>query len=307
MKIAVMGAGAVGSYFGARLHQAGHAVVLIGRSSMVDAVRDAGLRLQMRGFDAHLALQASTEPAAVADAELVLFCVKSGDTEAAGAAIKPFVSRHATVLCLQNGVDNAQRLSGVLGFDAVPAVVYVALSMAAPGHVVHHGRGELIIGPSPGSARAAQAFVQAGIPTEVTHAVTNALWAKLTANCAYNALSALTQLPYGELIRRPGMQDTLRAVVAECSAVAAAAGVSLPATLWEDIHGLSRSMAGQLSSTAQDVARGRRSEIDHINGYVVRMAERHGLAAPLNRALHSLITVKDDALAAPSASAARLA
>ena len=296
MKVSVMGAGAVGCYFGARLWQAGHDVTLIGRAATVEAVQGHGLRLQMQGGDERLAIRASTEPSATQGADLVLFCVKSGDTESAGASIKPFVARDCTILCLQNGVDNAERLSQVLTFDAVPAAVYVAVSMAGPGHVIHHGRGELIIGPSPGSDRTADAFREAGIPAQVTPSVMNALWAKLTANCAYNALSALTQLPYGELVQRHGMESTLRAVVAECSAVANAAGVSLPQTLWDDVYGLSKSMAGQRSSTAQDVARGRRSEIDFINGYVVRRAEQLAIEAPINRLLHSLVRIKDDAL-----------
>ena len=296
MKVTVMGAGAVGCYFGARLRQVGHDVTLIGRAATVNAVQAHGLRLQMQGRDEQLAIRASTQPSAAEGADLVLFCVKSGDTESAGASIKPFVTPACTILCLQNGVDNAERLSQVLAFDAVPAAVYVAVSMVGPGHVAHHGRGELIIGPSSGSERAALAFAQAGVPAQVTSAVMNALWAKLTANCAYNALSALTQLPYGELVRREGMEETLRAVVAECSVVARAAGVSLPETLWEDVHGLSQSMAGQLSSTAQDVARGRRSEIDFINGYVVRQAQRLGIEVPINRLLHALVKIKDDAI-----------
>lgn len=296
MQITVMGAGAVGCYFGARLFLAGHDVTLIGRAATVEAVRTQGLRLQFQGRDECLAIGASTNPSAVEDADLVLFCVKSGDTESAGAAIRPFVAGDCTILCLQNGVDNAERLSRVLTVEAVPAAVYVAVSMVGPGHVVHHGRGELIIGLSAASERIAHAFVEAGVPAQVTSAVMNALWAKLTANCAYNALSALTQLPYGELIRRQGMEVTLKAIVAECSAVASAAGVSLPETLWEDVHGLSRSMAGQRSSTAQDVARGRRSEIDFINGYVVRRAEQLGVEAPVNRLLHGLVKIKDDAI-----------
>lgn len=299
MKIAVMGAGAVGCYFGARLKQAGHDVVLIGRAALVDAVRAQGLRLQMQGYNGYLPMQASTEPAAVREADLILFCVKSADTEAAGASIQPYVSAgRSIVLCLQNGIDNAERLSRVLGFDALPAAVYVAVGMASPGHVVHHGRGELIIGPSPGSERAAQAFSAAGVPVKVTAAVMNALWAKLTANCAYNGLSALTQLPYGEIVLLPGMEETLREVVRECGAVAAAAGLPLPDSIWDDVYGLSRSMAGQVSSTAGDVARGRRSEIDFINGYVVREAERWGIAVPVNRLLHALVNAYDERLPA---------
>ena len=296
MKIAVMGAGAVGCYFGARLHQAGHSVTLIGRPSLVDAVQSRGRRLVMKEFDGYLPLQASAEPSAVQSADVILFCVKSGDTEAAGASIAPFVSRESTVLCMQNGVDNAERLSRVLGREAVPAVVYVAVGMAGPAHVVHHGRGELIIGPSPGSEAVANAFLAAGIPVQVSPAVMDALWAKLTANCAYNALSALTQLPYGELVRRPGMAQTIRGVVAECVAVASAAGLRLPDGILEDVFGLSQSMAQQHSSTAQDLARGRRSEIDYINGHVAREGERLGVPVPLNRLLHALVRARDDAL-----------
>lgn len=296
MKTAVMGAGAVGCYFGARLHQAGHEVVLIGREALVDAVRTHGLRLQTRETDEYLHLAADSRPEAVRNAKLVLLCVKSGDTESTGQAMKPFLAPDATVLCLQNGVDNAQRLSAVLGREAIPAVVYVATEMAGPGHVLHHGSGKLLIGPGAGSEDAAAVLVGADVPTTVTPDVHDALWAKLTVNCAYNALSALSQLPYGALLERPGFRESMRDVVAECQAVATQAGIRLPATILEDVLAIARSMPGQRSSTAQDVARGRRSEIDFINGHVVREGERLGIATPVNRLLHALVKVRDDAL-----------
>lgn len=296
MKIAVMGAGAVGSFFGALLHRAGHHVTLIGRSAFVTTVRHDGLRLTMQDFDGSVPIEADDSPRAVRDAGLVLFCVKSGDTESAGASIKPHLAAHCTVLCLQNGVDNAQRLSQVLGQDAVPVAVYVATGMTGPAHVTHYGRCELILGPSAGSGDAASLLNAAGIPTSVTARVHDALWAKLSINCAYNALSALTQLPYGELLQRPGIIETMRATHAECAAVAGAAGITLPGSLWEDTLAIGHSMPGQRSSTAQDVARGRRSEIDYINGFVVREGQRLGIATPVNQALHALVRVKDDAL-----------
>lgn len=299
MRIAVMGAGAVGGYFGARLHQAGHEVVLIGRAPMVAAVRADGLRLQAADFDGRLSLQASRDPAAVRGAELVLFCVKSGDTEAAGAAIAPHLAAGAAVLSLQNGVDNAPRLSRVLGREAIPAVVYVAAATQGPAHVVHHGRGELVIGPSAASDAIAAALSAGNVPTQVSDRVTEALWTKLVINCAYNALSALSQLPYGELVRGEGIVATMREVVDECRAVASAQGVALPQTLWDDVLSISRSMAGQRSSTAQDVARGKPSEIDYINGHVVREGERLGIAVPANRVLHALVRLHDRAAAGP--------
>lgn len=293
MKIAVMGAGAVGCFFGARLHQAGHEVVLIGRPALVEAVRARGLHLQMAGFDGFLPLQATTDPAAVAGADVVLLCVKSGDTEAAGAAIAPHLAPGAAVLSLQNGVDNAPRLSAVLGRTAIPVAVYVAAGMAGPGHVVHHGRGELVLGPTPDSDRIAAALEASGIPASVSADVDAALWSKLTINCVYNGLSALTQLPYGELVRGPGVPAVMRDLYEECVAVAAAAGVRLAPELWDAVQDIARSMAGQHSSTARDVAHGHASEIDHINGHVVRLGAQLGVPVPANRTVHALVKLLD--------------
>jgi 2-dehydropantoate 2-reductase len=243
-----------------------------------------------------LPLQADTSPSAVAGAGLVLFCVKSGDTESAGAAMAPFLAEGCVVLNMQNGVDNAVRLTQVLRRETVPVAVYVAVGMAAPGHVVHYGRCELVLGPMPGSDAAARLLNAAAIPSSVTPLVHDALWTKLAINCAYNALSALTQLPYGQLVQRPGITATMHDVVEECRTVARAVGVALPDSLHDDVAAISRTMAGQISSTARDVARGRRSEIDFINGYVLREGERLGIATPLNRLLHGLVRVKDDFL-----------
>jgi 2-dehydropantoate 2-reductase len=296
VKVAVMGAGAVGCYFGARLQQAGHSVVLIGRRPLVDAVCAQGLHLTMRGFDGFLPLEAAESPETVRGAELVLFCVKSGDTESAGAALLPYLDAECTVLSLQNGVDNPERLAVALGREVIPVVVYVAVEMAGPGHVLHHGRGELLMGPGTHTESVARALNEAGIPATVAPRVMDALWAKLTINCAYNALSALTQLPYKPLMERPGIRECMRDVFEECRAVAAASGITLPHALWDDVLAISDSMAGQRSSTAQDVARGRRSEIDFINGYIVRRGAQLGIATPVNRCLHSLVRVKDDLL-----------
>jgi 2-dehydropantoate 2-reductase len=267
------------------LARAGHDVVLIGRPALVDAVAQHGLLLESGHFTGRVALRAATSPAAARDAQLVLFCVKSGDTESAGAALAPHLSPHASVLSMQNGVDNAARLGTVIGRPAIPVVVYVATEMAGPAHVRHHGRGDLAIGPSGSSAVIASLMTAAGLPTEVSDHVLDALWSKLIINCVYNALSAISQLPYGTLVRQPHVPETMRAVFDECVAVAQADGISIPDTLWQNAGDIAINMAGQRSSTAQDLARGRPSEIDHLNGFVVRRASELGLDAPVNRAL----------------------
>ncbi|GAP37442.1 ketopantoate reductase family protein [Piscinibacter sakaiensis] len=295
MTIAVMGAGAVGAYHGALLARAGHAVTLIGRPAHVDAVRAHGLRLQTATLDVQVPLAASTSPEAARGAGLVLVCVKSGDTEAAADALRPHLGADTLVLSLQNGVDNAARLRARLAQPVGAAVVYVATEMAGPGHVRHHGRGELLIEPAPGAAAVAAIFTAAGIPTTVSEDVQAALWSKLTLNCAYNALSALARQPYGRLVQAPGVAAVMRDVVAECRAVAAAEGVRLPAELDASVAGLAATMPGQFSSTAQDLMRGRRSEIDHLNGLVVRRGEAHGVPTPANRVLHTLVRLVEDA------------
>lgn len=290
MKVAVMGAGAVGCYYGAMLARAGHEVVLIGRPSHVEAVRANGLRLETKTFDEYVRLGASTEASAVQGADLVLFCVKSTDSESAAAQIKPHLSPDALVLTLQNGVDNDERVRSVLpSNDVAAAVVYVATEMAGPGHVKHHGRGELVIAPSRTSEQVAQHLAAAGVPMQISDNVRGSLWAKLILNCAYNALSAVSQLPYGELVKGVGVADVIRDVVAECMAVAKAEGVVIPGDTDAAVRGIALSMPSQYSSTAQDLARGKLSEIDHLNGLVVRRGEALGVPTPANRVLFVMV------------------
>ena len=290
LRVTVMGAGAVGCYFGGMLARAGHRVTLVARPQHVEAIRRDGLRMETKTFDEQVRLDAVTEPSAAAAPDLVLFCVKSMDTEAAGRQLQPTLRPDTLVLCLQNGVDNAERLRTVLPEHPVAAaVVYVATEMAGPGHLKHHGRGELVIEPAAGSERAAQALAAAGVPTQVSDNVRGALWLKLIINCAYNAVSAIAQKPYGENVRGVGIPDVMRDVVDECLAVARADGVQVPGDAHEVTRKLVESMPSQYSSTAQDLARGKPTEIDFLNGFVVRRGQALGIPTPANRVLWALV------------------
>lgn len=290
LKVTVMGAGAVGCYFGGMLARAGHDVTLVARPAHVEAIVRDGLRLETKTFDEHVRVRAVTEPGAAQAADVVLFCVKSMDTESAGRQLKPFLRPDTLVLCLQNGVDNADRLRAVLPEHAVAAaVVYVATEMAGPGHLRHHGRGELVIEPAAASERVAQALRAAGVPTDISDNVRGALWLKLILNCAYNAVSAIAQRPYGENVQGEGVWDVMRDVVDECLAVAKAEGVSVPGDAHAAMRTLVQSMPGQYSSTAQDLARGKPTEIDFLNGYVVRRGQALGIPTPANRVLWALV------------------
>jgi 2-dehydropantoate 2-reductase len=289
MRIAVMGAGAVGCYYGGMLARAGQPVTLIGRPLHVQAVQRDGLLLDTQSFQVHVPMGANTEPVGVAGARLVLFCVKSTDTAAAARSIAPYLEADATVLSLQNGVDNAEQIQAVLRQEVVPAVVYVATEMAGAGHVKHHGRGDLVIGSSPSSDEIAALFNEAEVPVQVSDNVLGELWAKLIVNCAYNAISAISRMPYGRIVQGEGVPELMSDVIAECLAVAKAAGVTVPGDMSKSVPAIAKAMPLQFSSTAQDLMRGKPTEIDHLNGYVVRKGASLGVATPANRALQALV------------------
>ncbi|MBI5258188.1 MAG: 2-dehydropantoate 2-reductase [Burkholderiales bacterium] len=296
--IVVVGAGAVGSFYGALLARAGHVVTLIGRAPHVQAIQRAGLQLHMGGRVEAVPLAASTELAAVRGADLVLVCVKSPDTEALARQIAPLLADDALVLSLQNGVDNAATLARHLRQAVVPTVVYVATAMPEPGVVQHFGRGDLVIGTAPPATAApperlqavVALFASAGVSVRISPDVMGELWRKLLVNCAYNAISALAQQPYGRMVALPEIRALQQAVVQEVVAVAQAEGQPLP--LDEALAAVTQiavAMPAQLSSTAQDLARGKPSEIDHLNGYVVRRGAALGIPTPVNQALHALV------------------
>lgn len=289
LRFAVIGAGAVGCYFGGILARAGHHVTLIGRPHHVSAIQQQGLLLTTQTFEEHITLHASTELSAIHDADVILFCVKSTDTNVTATQAKPHLSEHAVILSLQNGVENAELIRSVLPHQVIPAVVYVATEMVGDGHVKHNGRGELVIGSSAVSEFIAAALTAAAIPTQVSENVIGALWAKLIVNCAYNALSAITQLPYGQLVQQEGVPRMMEELVVECLAVASAAGVVVPGDSRANVKQIALTMAEQTSSTAQDLARGKRSEIDFLNGYVNRQGLLNHVPTPVNHALTSLV------------------
>ena len=302
VRVAVVGAGAVGCYYGGMLARAGVPVTLIGRPAHVEAMHRDGLRLTSSAFDEHIPVDASTDPAAVAGAALVLVCVKSTDTEATAAQLAAHLAPDARVLSLQNGVDNAPRLQARLQRPVAPAVVYVACEMAGPGHVRHLGRGELVI-PSDmdgalGPAELVALFGRAGVPVELSDNVLGALWGKLLLNCGYNAISAITDLPYGRMAAMPDIARTVHDAVAECLAVARALAITIPGDVWASVDRIATSMPGQVSSTCQDLRRGKPTEIDHRNGYIAREGERLGVPTPLNRALLALVKALETTAAA---------
>jgi 2-dehydropantoate 2-reductase len=300
-RVAVLGAGAVGCYFGGMLARAGAPATLIGRQQHVDAFRRDGLLLDTLQFKERVRVEASTDAAAVAGADFVLVCVKSGDTDAGAKSIAPHLARGATVVSLQNGVDNAARMRPLVPAEVVAAVVYVGCEMGGPGHVRHTGRGDLVVGaPGEPGMRAAGSvaalFERAGVPCRISDNVDGELWMKLIVNCAYNAVCALSRLPYGQMIASPWSREVMPQVVEEAVAVARAEGVRLdPDGLMARVWKIGEAMPTQFSSTAQDIGLGKPTEIDALNGYVARRGEALGVPAPVNRTLHALVKLREAA------------
>jgi 2-dehydropantoate 2-reductase len=293
MEVAIVGAGAVGCYYGGLLLRAGHDVTFIGRQPHVDAINAHGLLLDTKTFNGRLPAKAATDAAALAAPDLVMVCVKSADTEQAGRALAGRLRPDTSVLSLQNGVDNAQRLAAVIGQAVIPAVVYVGSEMAGPGHIRHHGGGDLAIGPSAASEALARALEAAGVHTTISDDIEVTLWSKLVINCAFNALSAVADISYGPMLEVEGAKDVVTRAVQEAIAVARANGVSLPDDLLGNILNIPTMMPQQKSSTAQDLARGKPGEIDFLNGHVVRKGAELGVPTPTNHALQVMVKLAE--------------
>ncbi len=308
-RITVVGAGSVGSYFGAMLARAGHAVTLVGRAEHVHAIESFGLKVRRTDSEFTVRTPATTELEAVRGADLVLLCVKSRDTEELARRMAPLLEPGALVMSLQNGVENPAAIARHLRQPVVPTAVYVATAMPAPGEVRHYGRGELVIGPAtpgeaadPGLRQRLQDIVgwfgSAGVPVRVSDAVMDELWAKLLVNCAYNAISALTQQAYGPMAALLPIRELQQTLVDEVLQVARASGHALDAKAARaSVEHIARSMPGQLSSTAQDLARGKPTEIDDLNGLIVRRGAALGIPTPANQSLYALVKLAEAARA----------
>src|SRR5438067_3651574 len=209
-RVAIVGAGAVGCYFEAMLARAGVPVTLIGRATHVDAIRRDGLFIERSDFQEYVRVDADVAISAVGDAAIVLLCVKTIDTETAAVAIAPHLGDQALLVSLQNGVDNVERIRRATGINAIASVVYVAAAMSGPGRIKHSGRGDLIIGELPFATRGrenleriARWFQGAQIPCRISDNIATELWTKLVMNCAYNAISAVTQSRYLAIGKNP--------------------------------------------------------------------------------------------------------
>ncbi len=292
MNILVMGAGALGGYFGARLAADGHDVTFVARGAHLAAMRAHGLRVESRCGDLHLeTVQATDDPSGAPTPDVVLFMVKNYDVEPAARQVLPVLGPETLVITCQNGISAPERLAAVIGGDRVsPGVVYMPADIKEPGvirHPVDFHR--LVVGPQSGQAgvllaRFAEAVNAAGPVCEISADIHVTLWEKFIMLSSFSALTALTRLDIGPIREVPMTCQLLLDAVDEAEAVARADCPSLP----EGVGGrvkefmLNRLDPNVHASMQDDLLRGRRIEVNFLSGDIVRLGQRYGVPTPVH-------------------------
>jgi 2-dehydropantoate 2-reductase len=290
MKIAVMGTGGVGGYFGARLAESGQDVHFIARGPHLAAIREKGLRVKSGAGDVTIKpAQATDNPADIGPVDIVLFAVKLYDTESAGRLLAPLVGPETGVVDLQNGVDGEDELAAIVGRDhVVGGVAYISARIEEPGVILHVGKGaKLAFGELDGrnSQRVealAAACEAAGFSHEVSENIETVIWSKLVMLAAMSALSCLTRLPIDEAVREPETAELLQTAMKEVADVAAAKGVTLPGDVLSGFKSVTRGGSSIRPSMLVDLERGKPLELDRLSGAVVRAGAALGVPTPFH-------------------------
>jgi len=297
VKIAVVGAGAMGSIFGARFAEAGHTAVLVDVATpLVEKINADGVTVVRDGDETVTRVPATSDPAAVGEVDLVVFCVKCYHTASAAQAARPLVGTDTVVASLQNGWGNGDVLASVFpAHQLAVGVTYNSGTVLELGRVAHPGVGPTVIGPfagedGTGAGRVAQALGDGGLEATVVTAVRPEIWKKLILNAATLPTAALTGMPAGTLTAHAPMHELVSAVARESVAVAQALGYAIDEEeRVAAIHALLTRAGPSKASMLQDFEAGRRTEIDVINGAVLRAGDETGTPVPLNRALVQLV------------------
>ena len=298
MRIAIMGSGGVGGYFGARLAQAGNDVAFIARGRHLAAMRANGLAIRSVLGDMTIPRPAVTDdPAGLAPADIVLFAVKLWDTEGAAKAVLPLLATGGVVVPFQNGVESIERIGAIVGADRVMGgVAYIAASIGEPGVIVHTGTmARLRFGPvEPSQRKTAEALLAscqgAGIDAELSNDILRALWEKFAFLSAFSGLTSVARQPLGVLRDDPDLRATLEAAIRETWSVGRAKGVALTDDFVTQQMKFTDGLPAQMkSSMLNDLEAGNRIEAPWLAGAVARMGSAMGIATPVNATLFAAL------------------
>jgi len=303
MRIAVMGAGAVGGYFGARLARAGHEVVFIARGRHLEALRRDGLRVISPFGDLHIQHARFTgDTSDVGIADLILFCVKSYDTESAAESLRPMIATDSAILSLQNGIDNPEKIARLWRQQRILAgVVYIGAGIDSPGVVRHSAGGKIIFGGLDGGADAtaksiAQTLVDADIACELDRDIQKIQWNKLLWNAPFCAISCLTRANMKQIVESEPLINLAVDCMAEVQAAALTRGIDLPRELFEQAIVLSRGLGEFKPSMLQDLEARKPLEYEAFNGIVVKLLRPTGKPAPINQTFYATLQCLDQGI-----------
>jgi 2-dehydropantoate 2-reductase len=298
MRIAVMGTGGTGGYFGGLLARAGEDVTFIARGDHLEAIRKNGLAIKsVLAGDFSIPAKVTDNTNDTGPVDFVLFCVKAYDNAAAADQIRPLTGPETVVLSVQNGIDNEQQIGEVIGPEhMVGCVSYVSSTIESPGVIARMaGPGKIILGEMQGGrshrTETLQSTLQnAGITAELHPDIQAALWQKFLAICGVNGVTALTRLPMGEILACEETRNLLKGTMQEVEVVARASGANLPeGCVDQSMDFFSSVEPAMRGSMYYDLAAGRRLELDVLNGTVVRLGSEHGIPTPINFAIYTAL------------------
>ena len=303
MRIAIMGTGAVGGYFGAKLAAAGHQVVFIARQKQLAAMRCNGLRIESPAGNLHVQNASFIHsPADAGIVDLVLFCVKSYDTVEAMLALAPMMGEQTAILSLQNGIDNPTKIAARWGSDRTFAgVVYIGAQVSGPGIVRHFSGGKIVLGPisdhfGDTARRVEQTLLSARIPCEISAAIAQVQWTKLLWNAPFCAISCLTRCTVREIVESDSLTKLARDCMMEVQSAARTQGIELSTELFDQTLAFSRGLGEFKPSMLQDLEAGKPLEYEAFNGIVIRLLEQAGQQAPTNQVFYGTLKFLDKKL-----------
>jgi 2-dehydropantoate 2-reductase len=298
MRIAIVGSGGVGGYFGGRLAAAGADVTFLARGAHLEAMRARGLRIESPRGNVHLPrVTAESEPAAIGPADVVFFAVKLYDTEGALALLPPLIGPDTVVIGFQNGVETVGLLTRAVGpSHAAGGVSYVSAVIAEPGVIRHTAMDHLIFGEPDGSRSPRleallEACRPAGFQATLSSNITVDIWTKFVRIAVFSGMTAVTRSPIGVIRDDPELFAMLKAAATEALNVAHAKGIAVPASTVEDIAAAYRALPPHAkASMLEDLERGRRLELPWLSGAVVRIGREVGVETPTHRFINAVLT-----------------
>jgi 2-dehydropantoate 2-reductase len=299
MRVAVLGSGGIGGYYGTLLARSGHDVAFIARGAHLEAMQRRGLTVRTSEGEFTIPVTASADTASIGTVDLVLFSVKSYDTATAAQALTPLMARDTAVITFQNGLDNIEAITAVAGSEAVLAgAVYATLQLVGPGVILRTGgEGKVVFGELSGILtervqRIGGAFRRSGIPHEVTNDIRRVLWDKFLFITGIGGVTALARSGIGPLLASAAGRSLLHAACAEIIAVAQAEGAHLQPAAADAVLAQAATLpALWRSSMARDLEEGRHLEVDALSGAVVRRAIKHGIPTPVHQAIVACLSV----------------